>query len=304
VMFLGRVGTALVPAQFSGFVKFTDHPDYDRLHSMGHFLGEVEEYRQFRCIRSNIVARADHPWADATTIAGAPGLPVSVALEYAVSLGDWVAPQGWPPRHLTEVRDVRVDIDALALRDGGLELRRGAAGSRVDGRWCVDVTMHRADDGREVLQARLVYGDSEVSLSQGPKLRRRNATAAGEQPQAGHHLRGRPDGLAWAGLAVPPADWWEQEDQLRGRVRPTSRADLWALPNTPHHLLPTNALENILAAHATVGGAADRVLNIRTLRRAAGGSEADVEGSPTTGQWTVFDATGSPILVVEGMSLR
>jgi NAD(P)-dependent dehydrogenase (short-subunit alcohol dehydrogenase family) len=304
VMFLGRVGTALVPTQLAGFRKFIDHPDYDRLHSMGHFLGEVEEYRPFRCIRSNIVVRAEHPWADTTTIAGTPGLPVSIALEYAASLGDWVAPQGWAPRHLTEVRDVRVDIAALALCGGHLELRRGAAGSRVDGQWCVDVTMHRADNHREVLHARLVYGDSEVSLPQEPKPRPRNGVALGDASPVGRRLRGQPDGLAWRGLAVPAADWSENDDPLRARVRPTSPADLWTLPNPPHHVLPTNALESILAAHATVGGTADRVLDIRALRRAAGGSEADVEGRPTTGQWTVFDATGSPILVVEGMSLR
>ena len=229
-MFLGRVGTALVPTQLAGFRKFIDHPDYDRLHSMGHFLGEVEEYRPFRCIRSNIVARADHPWGDATTIAGIPALPVSIALEYAASLGDWVAPEGWPPRHLIGLRDVRVDMAALTLRDGRLPLQRTANGSRVDGRWYVDVTMHRADDHREVVRARLVYRDSEVSLSQRPQLRGRNGASLDDQPQAGHQLRGRPDGLAWPGLAVPPADWWGQTERLRGKVRPTSPADLWALP--------------------------------------------------------------------------
>ena len=231
VMFLGRVGTALLPTQLPGFRKCTDHPDYDRLNSMGHFLGEVEEYRPFRCIRSHIVARADHPWGDATTIAGIPALPVSIALEYAASLGDWVAPEGWPPRHLTGLRDVRVDMAALTLRDGRLPLQRTANGSRVDGRWCVDVTMHRADDHREVVRARLVYRDSEVSLSQRPQLRGRNGASLDDQPQAGHQLRGRPDGLAWPGLAVPPADWWGQTERLRGKVRPTSPADLWALPN-------------------------------------------------------------------------
>lgn len=304
VMFLGRVGTALVPTQLAGLRKFIDHPDYDRLHSMGHFLGEVEEYRPFRCIRSNIVARAEHPWAGTTTIAGAPGLPIGIAFEYAVSLGDWVVPEGWAPRHLTELRDVCVDIAALALRDGRLMLRRGATGSRVDGRWCVDVTMHRADDHRQVLQARLVYGDSAVSLTQEPKLRPRNGAALGEASPVGRRLRGQPDGLAWPGLAVPAADWWEENDPLRGRVRPTRPADLWALPNPPHHVLPTNALESIIAVHATVGGAAGRILDIHALRFGAGGSEDIVEGSPNTGQWTVLDKAGSPILAMEGMSLR
>jgi NAD(P)-dependent dehydrogenase (short-subunit alcohol dehydrogenase family) len=304
VMFLGRVGTALVPTQLAGLRKFIDHPDYDRLHSMGHFLGEVEEYRPFRCIRSNIVVQAEHPWADTTTIAGTPGLPVSIALEYAASLGDWVAPQGWAPRHLTEIRDVRVDIGALALRDGRLELRREAAGSRVDGRWCVDVTMHRADDHRGVLHARLVYDDSEVSRSQEPTLRPRNGVTLADASPVMRELRGQPDGLAWRGLAIRAADWWDKDDTLRARVRPTSPADIWALPNPPHHVLPTHALESILAAHATLGDAAARRLTIRTLRQEICGREATLEGSPATGQWTVFDATGSAILVVEGMSLH
>ena len=59
-----------------------------------------------------------------------------------------------------------------------------------------------------------------------------------------------------------------------------------------------------MAAHATVAGAADRLLTIGTLRQEVGGREATVEGSPETGQWTVFDAAGSPILVVEEMSLQ
>ncbi len=303
VMFLGKVGTALVPTQLAGFRKFIDHPDYDRLHSMGHFLGEVEEYRPFRCIRSTITARAEHPWAGTTMIAGRPGLPVSIALEYAASLGDWVAPEGWAPRHLSEIRDVRVDIAALALRDAQLELRRGAAGSRVDGRWCVDVTMHRADNHQEVLRARFVY-DSEASLPQEPKVRPRNGVAHSDSSPVGRRLRGQPDGLAWHGLAIPSADWSERDGRLHTHVRPTRPADLWALPNPPHHVLPTNALESILAAHATVARAGARVLEIRALRRAGGATEAAVEGSPTTGQWTVFDAADTPILLVEQLSLQ
>jgi hypothetical protein len=271
---------------------------------MHHFLGEVEEHRQFRSICSHIVARADHPWGDATTIAGIPALPVSIALEYAASLGDWVAPEGWPPRRLTELRDVRVDLAALSLRDGRLPLQRKATGSRLDGRWCVDVTMHRADDHREVVRARLVYCDSEVSLSKRPELPGRNGASLDRQPQEGRQLRGLPDGLAWPGLAVPAADWWGQTEPLRGKVRPTKPADLWSLPIPPYHVLPTNALESILAAHATVGSAADRLLTIRALRQEVGGPEDAIEGSPETGQWTVFDAAGSPILVVDEMRLQ
>ena len=48
----------------------------------------------------------------------------------------------------------------------------------------------------------------------------------------------------------------------------------------------------------------DALLHIRLLRFAAGGSEALVEGSPKTGQWTILDETGCPILTVEGMSLQ
>ncbi len=304
VMFLGDVGTALLPTQLAGLRKFTDHPDYDRLHSMGHFLGDVEEYRPFRCIRSSITVRAEHPWAGATTIAGMPACPVSIALEYAVSLGDWVAPEGWAPRHLSEVRDVHVDIAALALRDAQLEFKRGAAGSRVDGRWCVDVAMHRADDHREVLRARLVYDDSKVALPQELKVRPRNGVALVDFSTKARRLRGQPYGLAWHCLAIPAVDWSERDGRLRAHVRPTRPADLWALPSPPHHVLPTNALESILAAHATVAGTDDHVLEIRALRLVTGARETDVEGSPTTGRWTVFDATETPILLVEGMCLQ
>jgi NAD(P)-dependent dehydrogenase (short-subunit alcohol dehydrogenase family) len=302
VMFLGRVGTALVPSQLAGFQKFTDHPDYDRLDSMRHFLGEVEEHRQFHSISSHIVARAEHPWADAVTLAGGPALPVSIALEYAVSLGAWVPPEGWPRLDLAELRDIRVDIAALAMHNGRLELRRRAEGSRVDGQWCVDVTVHRADDHRELAKARLVY--TEPSLPRLP-TQPPATTAAGSSSSAPHRrLRGQPDGMAWRGLAIPAPDWSEKADRLYARVPTTSTADLWALPNPPHHTLPTNALEGILAAQATVADAAARRLYIGVLRLAGGRSEHSVEGSPTTGSWAVIDETGSPILAVEQMCLQ
>ena len=211
-------------------------------------------------------------------------------------------PRGMGTTTPVRIRDVRVDIAALALRDAQLDLRRRAAGSRVDGRWCVDVTMHRADNHREVLRARFVY-DSEASLPQ-DRSAPRNGVALSDSSPVGRRLRGQPDGLAWHGLAIPAADWSERDGRLHTRVRPTRPADLWALPNPPHHVLPTNALESILAAHATVATPGARVLEIRALRRASGATEADVEGSPTTGRWTVFDAADTPILLVEQMSLR
>ncbi len=302
VMFLGRVGTALVPSQLSGFLKFTDHPDYDRLHSLRHFLGEVEQHRQFHSVSSRIVAEAGHPWAGAVTVAGAPSIPVAIALEYAASVGTWVGPEGWPARYLTELRDVRVDVDALVLHGGELTLRRRAEGSRVDGRWCVDVRMHRDDDGREVATARLVYSDDPVVPS--PVTPQRNGIPPASDSCRGRRLRGRPDGLAWHGLAIPATEWSAHQDRLRGRVRPTSTADLWAMPNPPHHLLPTNALEGILAAHASTPGAATGVLRIGRLRLSTGGREDVVEGSAGAGRWTVLDASCSPILTVEEMSLR
>ena len=229
---------------------------------------------------------------------------MSIALEYATALGAWVGPEGWPLRQLVELRDVRVDIAALALQGGRLELRRRADGSRIDGQWCVDVTIHRADDHREVAKVRLVYCEGKVSLSQEPTLRPLSLAAPAEFSQAGRRLRGQPDGLAWRGLAVPEPYWWEKDGRLCTRVRPTSTADLWAMPNPPRHVLPTNALESILAAHATVGDAADRLIQIGALRLSAGGTEDIVEGSPTTGSWTVLDTTGSQILAVERMSLQ
>jgi NAD(P)-dependent dehydrogenase (short-subunit alcohol dehydrogenase family) len=302
VMFLGRVGTALVPSQLSGFLKFTDHPDYDRLHSLRHFLGEVEEHRQFHSFSSRVVAQAGHPWAGAVTVGGTPSIPVAIALEYAASVGTWVAPEGWPTRYLTELRDVRVDVDALVLRGGELTLRRRAEGSRVDGRWCVDVSMHRDDDGREVATARLVYSDDPVPPSEVVPQRNGMPPAAG--PNRGRRLRGRPYGLAWHGLAIPATEWTAHRDRLRGRVRPTSPADLWAMPNPPHHLLPTNALEGILAAHASASGAPTEVLRIGSLRLATGGREDVVDGSTVAGRWTVLDVSGSAILTVDEMSLR
>lgn len=299
VMFLGRVGTALVPTQLAGFLKFTDHPDYPALHSLHHFLGELMEYRPFQSVRSRIQDPVGQPLAAEVVFAGRPVLPVGIALEYAAAAGDWVSPPGWPPRHLAEVVDLTVDLAALVL-DTEVQVDRVARGARVEGRWCVDVVMHRGD--REMLRARLVY-DEGVGVPTGPSAHESPPSTA-PCCYATCPRTGTAGSLLWRGLTIPAVAWEEDHERLRGSIRPTRPADLWALPTTPNHALPTNALEGIVAAHVDAAEEPPGVLEARTIRLLSSVEEAQVEGSPATGTWTVRDVAGMPLLALDGVSVR
>jgi hypothetical protein len=300
VLFLGRVGTALVPTQLAGFLKFADHPDYPALHSRHHFLGELTEYEPFRWVRSRHRLPAGDPWATEVTRAGRPVMPVAIALEYAAAAGDWVSPPGWPVRHLAELRDVWVDLDGLAI-DGDVELDRTGLGATVDGRWCVDVLLRRG--GREVLRARLVYSDGPG----GPATSTRAASTRATLPRAAgaRTMTGRTTTLSWRGRVLP-AVWWAGDQEVsHGAVRPTRTADLWAQPTPPRHALPTNAVEAVVAAHVSCTDVASpSVLEVRSLRRLSDDTEAEIEGAPGSGRWTVRGQGSAPLLVVEGVSVR
>lgn len=296
VMFLGRVGTALVPSQLAGFLKLSDHPDLARLHSLHHWLGEVEEYVPFRRIRSRNRVQSRAPLSTEVSLGRRPLLPVSVALEYAASVGDWVVPEGWPPCRLAELRALEVRLDALAMPEDGLELVKRGQGVRVDGRWSVDVSLQRADDGREMLRTTLVYAlEPSGTVAATPEVD--PAVAA---PPAGSGVDSE---LTWAGVIFPTALPWCGRDRAGWFVRPTAPADVWPMPLPPRHALPSAALETVLREEGRAAGPetphrldADRVV---LHRRGAEDSVQRVE----TGDWYVRDAAGRPLLQVVGLVL-
>ncbi|MFF3443403.1 hypothetical protein [Streptosporangium sp. NPDC002721] len=102
---------------------------------------------------------------------GRPALPVSVLVEQACSVADWVVPPGWPLQHLASIRDIRVHPSALVLDGGrfgtsavgetgpvldGGRFTTSAVGETTEEGWTVHVTITAAD-GAVAGSMRLLY---------------------------------------------------------------------------------------------------------------------------------------------------
>ena len=141
-VFVGRVGKALFPAHVKGFPPSPDLPNIGELYTYFHYLGEARSFRPFQSIESSSVLRADMaPAMQDVRWEDAPALPVSVLLEYALSVGDWVQPEPPAQLHWRGLRDLKVELEALACRDGELVLVKRGAGAWRDGEWLVDVEL-------------------------------------------------------------------------------------------------------------------------------------------------------------------
>jgi len=295
-MFLGRIGTALSPGQIRGFLKFGDHPDLPWLLSRQHYLGNVEAFAPSRFLRARAAVRADrHPCGREFTIDGTPALPVSIALEYALSVGDWVAPEGWPILHLQRLRDVRIDLDALRRAGDRLELVKHGTGTREGGDWVVRVQLSDGD-GHELVTADLVYADERPAVPAAPPVP--DATAAWEPPGAGR--------LDWHGLAVQPPRWRAGARHVVGDVVAAPEADLWTLCDPPLTQLPVAAIEAILRATAPAPGspAGPARFELDSVACSPTGlPEATVVGTPAEGRWDVLDRKGGVRLRCTGVRL-
>ncbi|WP_449064737.1 SDR family NAD(P)-dependent oxidoreductase, partial [Planomonospora algeriensis] len=269
VMFIGQVGGALVPTQLRGFWLFTGHPDLPRLHGLAHFLGAVEEFRPFRSLRGSIVHRpGSHPCLADFTVDGRPALPVSVLVEQACSVADWVVPPGWPLQHLAAVRDVRVRPSALVL-DGG-RFTTSAVGETTEEGWTVHVTIGAAD-GSVAGSMRLLYRPESPAL---PPLT--PAPSAAEARGGGR--------LAWSGLVLGTAD-----DPLPA----VTAADLWTTPFPPAHGIAPAALEAAVRAAGPVTG---DLLTIDRIVPRPGAQRVD-RLLPVEGGWAGSRA-GEPVLFI------
>lgn len=289
VMFLGRVGTALAPSQIRGFAKFGDHPDLPWLLSRQHYLGEVLSYAPFRSLETRTPVRADrHPCGSEFTVDGRSALPVGVALEYAVSLGDWVTPEGWPVLHLRALRDVRVDLLALGAAGTRLTLRKHAVGARSADGWVVDTRLEDAASGRELLRAALVFADAPAEP----------ARAAGPSAATGDWTPS-PGRLAWRGAAIRRARWRTAGSILAADVRAAADSDLWALPHPPLARLPVAAIEAIVQAASA--GSGTRLQAAALDCTPSGAPEAHVIGG--SGAWQVLDAAGATVMRAAGVTV-
>jgi hypothetical protein len=294
-MFLGRVGTALAPTQIRGFLKFADHPDLPWLLSRHHYLGRVEEYAPFRRIRSrNRLAAREHPCLADVLVNGSPALPVSVAIEYAVSTGEWLPPEGWPIQHLTEVRDLHIDLGQLALTPE-LDLVKEATAGRESDAWVVRVRLTAGPGGASLLSAAMVYRDHPPAPSSTEP-----PSAVGETWHPSEEGR-----MSWHGIAFRRPRWRGDDKTAIADVEPASASDLWALPYPPRSVLPGVGLEAVVQGVLGVAEAGGTHLTIARLERRSGpSSESRVWGRPAEGFWVVASGAGHDLLRVTGAEVR
>jgi NAD(P)-dependent dehydrogenase (short-subunit alcohol dehydrogenase family) len=283
VMFIGQVGAALVPNQLRGFWLFTGHPDLPRLHALAHFLGEVEEFEPFRRLRSTVTHRAGtHPCLDEFQVDGAAALPVSVLVEQACAVADWVVPPGWPVQHLTELRDVVVHLPHLRLGTATRFTTEATGDQRPEG-WTVAVTV-RTEDGALVSTVTLVYQPTPPAPFTAPPLTGQRQQVAAPQPSTLH----------WSGIVIGHPVWFDQDDGPTEVLLPTVTAnDLWTSAFPPGHGIAPAAIESIVRS---VG---ERELHIRRIAVRPGAQRVEVlHGSPDGRTW-LGSTAGDTTLRVE-----
>lgn len=286
VMFIGQVGAALVPNQLRGFWLFTGHPDLPRLHALAHFLGEVEEFEPFQRLRASIGYQAGaDPCLGDFRVAGSPALPVSVLIEQACAVADWVVPPGWPVQHLTELRDIVVHLEHLRLVPDGRFTTNAVGEQRPEG-WTVTVTVHAPND--------VLAGSMTLVYQPTPPEPFAPAPAVGE-------LRPVPspavDPLHWAGIAIGNPTWSANPDGATEISLPTVTAnDLWTSPFPPTHGIAPAALEALVRVACIPNATTLRIASL-TIRPGAQHVRT-LYGNPGSASWlgthadeTVLSAT-------------
>lgn len=287
VMFIGQIGTALVPSMLRGFWRFTGHPDLPRLHSLAHFLGELTEFELFAGLRTRVTYRAGtQPCLADFQVHGEPALPVSVLIEQACGLGDWVVPPGWPRQHLAEIRDVTVSLPGLRLA-GATAFECLAAGVAGEDGWAVTVRI--TTGGRAVAAMTLVYRAEAPVLTDAVPV---PVTRAAALPAGG---------LRWTGLALGvPEITGTAGGGWYARLPAVTAGDLWTVPFPPAPGITPAAVETAIRATAVTAGD----LRIDRIVPCPGAQHVrELHGSPDGRDWLGV-ADGQPVLRLEGLTVR
>ena len=291
-VFVGRVGKALFPAHVKGFPPSPDLPNIGELYTYFHYLGEARSFRPFQSIESASALRADvAPALQDVRVGGDPALPVSVLLEYALSVGDWVQPEPPAQLHWRGLRDLEVELEALACSGGGLVLvKRGSGGWRGE-EWVVDVELE-VEPGRSLARVALVY-----SREPPPEGREVPFEVTGERET----LAPRPP-LTWRGFVYRAPQWRRAADgTLAGLARTVEPADVWATPFVPEARLPAAELESILRAQLSLSRSAAGTLRLALLERfASAASSGAVVGED--GEWSVLDGAARVVVQLAGLA--
>lgn len=297
-IYMGKVGKALVPMQIDGFLptSIAKAPDIQRIYSQVFYKGEVTRFQLFRSVEATCrVERRSTAAIDDVVVGGRPTLPVSLLLEYALSLSEWVVPEGWQELDLVAITDLAVDLGALSFPAdaAAMVLTKTAEGRWEDGNWIVSVSL--ATERGLAARMDLVHGE-RTALSV-VHVAEATATNPVILSPAGWQLRGQVFDLAR----------WRQAEggALIGTARRCTESDLWLVPHLPAVQLPSAHLENILRAAWALQSrqGAPQSLHARRIDLTSLRAEA-IEIAMTDGDWYVQDSGEQTVLKLSGLTFK
>ncbi|BEK94383.1 KR domain-containing protein [Nocardia seriolae] len=295
VTLVGEFGKALLPSLLRGYPPTTGLTGVAHLVNRLLLLGEPIRFRVGALLETELRLTTDRfPACTDFRVDGRPAIPLSLLLEFLRSLGDWVQPDDGP-RPASALRDIHVDLSALALPETGVRLRATAEGRWGAHRdWVVRVRVTR--EGTPVALATLVY-----------------AATAGDRP--GVETPSTPADPEAVSLGAPVHRLhWNGHVFRVGRELPDGRSaevdadrprDL--LPGVPSPLpeLPLNQLETLLRqAYRRTPAQPVRRLTIESIEIAAplSGSDGRVTAEGRTS--TAYAPDGRVRLLVHGIRYR
>ncbi len=309
VMYLGSVGKALSPVQLGGFLKISEISNIDRLYTQFHYLGQVTNFQIFHSIRShNQIDLKVAPCFYDFAVEGSPAMPVSLLLEYALSVGGWVVPEGWQEENLLEIHDLWINLKELKAGPAAFCFEKEGTGSRQNGKWVVEVRLTRiantGESGQPTSQPlatmKLVHGlhlaQDEIGLPTNNAGQKVFTTQQGSK-----------SAFAWAGYIFKPAKWSKGLDESYwGQTQPCRPSDLWTTPYFPASVLPSSHLENILKASLYLQTPpSSNWLGVERITFFGAQQEPlMIKGNLSGNSWSVLDAQGKVCLKLDGIRYR
>jgi hypothetical protein len=329
-----------VPTLLRGYPSQSQLPGIERLASRVWYLGKPRRFIPFAALSTeNMLAIDAMPCCDDFRVDGTPALPVSLCLEFLLSIGDWAVPQGM---RWAGMRGAAVELGALPCAepgeggdDGRLTLLSHVDGRWVDRDWVVSATLTRADH-TPVANAELIYRTAPTPGDRSPGGESHSydstTTQVGDAglPEDVADVLAQPvlllprrrgfDGpafrLSWSGHAFRLAGWRRHPDAgcWYGLIAEERVADLLVAgptpTSTPLSALGLHQIENVIRAGYLAqmmtrrgGGDAQR-LEIGWLwcdaRRT--GTAGWLCGDASGDDWTGFDARGHQRLRIQGMT--
>ncbi|GCF09616.1 SDR family NAD(P)-dependent oxidoreductase [Dictyobacter arantiisoli] len=239
----------LNPIIAKGYSPLLELPYMEHYYAQGFYLGELRQFIPYRYLltQHHIDARITAAFSE-FKVAATPALPISLLLEYALSAGERIVPDGMSNLNLQEIHTLTVNVQALKQDpDGTFAFEREVLGDWQADKWVVDVKLTKiGTPGREALaQLQLVYAPEKPQPETAPTI------DAASWPDV---VLDSADDLTWMGFVFKRARWKRGTDQLLvgellvGEVESYHPADLWVLPVPPTSQLPLSQFENIVRA--------------------------------------------------------